>query len=77
MWVSPHFQLVYFNERLEFCEFFWKIKRLSNADLFSQPPLLIFTKAAKISGGHCIFIVYLLYYHITGLFFPDMLINSK
>ncbi len=23
MWVSPHFQLFYFNERLEFCEFFW------------------------------------------------------
>ncbi len=40
---SPHFQLFYFNDRLEFCEFFeWKIKRINNADLFSQPPLLIF-----------------------------------
>ncbi len=52
---SPHFQLFYFNKRLEFCEFFeWKIKRINNADLFSQLPLLIFTKGANISGGHCI-----------------------
>ncbi len=51
---SPHFQLFYFNDRLEFCEFFeWKIKRINNADLFSQPPLVIFTKGANISGGHC------------------------
>ncbi len=51
----PHFQLFYFNDRLEFCEFFeWKIKRINNADLFSQPPLVIFTKGANISGGHCI-----------------------
>ncbi len=50
-----HFQLFYFNDRLEFCEFFeWKIKRINNADLFSQPPLVIFTKGANISGGHCI-----------------------
>ncbi len=27
-----------------------------NADLFSQPPLVIFTKGANISGGHCIYI---------------------
>ncbi len=53
---SPHFQLFYFNDRLEFCEFFeWKIKRINNADLFSQPPLVIFTKGANISGGHCMF----------------------
>ncbi len=52
---SPHFQLFYFSDRLEFCEFFeWKIKRINNADLFSQPPLLIFIKGANISGGHCI-----------------------
>ncbi len=51
---SPHVQLFYFNDRLEFCEFLeWKIKRINNADLFSQPPLLIFTKGANISGGHC------------------------
>ncbi len=55
---SPHFQLFYFNDRLEFCEFFeWKIKRINNADLFSQPPLLIFIKGANISGGHCIYIM--------------------
>ncbi len=52
---SPHFQLFYFNDRLEFCEFFeGKIKRINNADLFSQLPLLIFIKGANISGGHCI-----------------------
>ncbi len=54
---SPHSQLFYFNDRLEFCEFIeWKIKRINNADLFSQPPLLIFIKGANISGGHCIYI---------------------
>ncbi len=54
MWVSPHFHLFYFNESLEFCEFFeWKIKKINDADLFSQPPLLIFTKGANISGRHC------------------------
>ncbi len=50
----PHFQLHYFMIGLEFCEFFeWKIKRINNPDLFSQPPLFIFTKGANISGGHC------------------------
>ncbi len=54
---SPHFQLFYFNDRLEFCEFFeWKIKRIKNADLFSQSPLLIFIKGANISGGHCTYL---------------------
>ncbi len=52
---SPHFQLFYFSDRLEFCEFFeWKIKRINNADLFSQTPFLTFIKGANISGGHCI-----------------------
>ncbi len=56
MGFSPHFQLFYFSDRLEFCEFFeWKIKRINNVDLFSQPPLLIFIKGANISGGHCIY----------------------
>ncbi len=51
---SPHSQLFYFNDRLEFCEFLeGKIKRINNADLFSQLPLLIFIKGANISGGHC------------------------
>ncbi len=54
---SPHSQLFYFNDRLEFCEFFeWKIKRINNADLFSQTPFLTFIKGANISGGHCIYI---------------------
>ncbi len=56
---SPHFKLFYFNERLEFCEFFeWKIKKINDADLFpSQPPLLIFTKSTNISEQHCIYII--------------------
>ncbi len=51
---SPHLQLFYFSDRLEFCEFFeWKIKRINNADLFSQTTFLTFIKGANISGGHC------------------------
>ncbi len=67
---SPHFQLFYFNDRLEICEFFeWKIKRINNADLFSQPPLLIFTKGANISGGHCILYVYMCVYIYIYIYF--------
>ncbi len=62
---SPHFQLFYFNDRLEFCEFFeGKIKRINNADLFSQLPLLIFIKGANISGGHCIYVYVYVYIYI-------------
>ncbi len=62
---SPHFQLFYFNDRLEFCEFFeWKIKRINNADLFSQPPLLIFIKGANIGGGHHAYIHTYIHTHI-------------
>ncbi len=72
---SPHSQLFYFNDRLEFCEFFeWKIKRINNADLFSQPPLLIFIKGANISGGHCI---YIFYYLLICLFSKDAFNLSK
>ncbi len=60
---SPHFQLFYFNDRLEFCKFFeGKIKRINNADLFSQLPLLIFIKGANISGGHCIYFLLIVTY---------------
>ncbi len=31
-----------------------KAKKDKHADLFSQPPLLMFTKSANISWGHCI-----------------------
>ncbi len=51
---ASQFQLFYFNDRLEFSAFFeLKIKSVNNADLSSQPPLLIFIKGANISGGHC------------------------
>ncbi len=46
--ISSHFQLFYFNERLGFCELFeLKIKRINNADLFSQASLFIFTKGVN------------------------------
>ncbi len=32
--------------------------KFNNADLFSQPLLLIFIKGANISGGHCIAVVF-------------------
>ncbi len=65
----PYFQLFYFNDRLEFCEFFeWKIKRIDNADLFSQPPLLIFIKGANISGGHCKYVYIYIYIYIYVTF---------
>ncbi len=65
---SPHLQLFYFSDRLEFCEFFeWKIKRINNADLFSQTPFLTFIKGANISGGHCIYIYIYIY---IFFFFP-------
>ncbi len=65
----PHFPLFYFNKRLEFCKCFeWKIKRINDADLFSQPPLLIFIKGANISGWHCIY-YYSLYLIYSSFFF--------
>ncbi len=74
---SPHSQLFYFNDRLEFCEFIeWKIKRINNADLFSQLPLLIFIKGANISGGHCIYIyiyIYIYTHNFVGKLPPTCL----
>ncbi len=67
---SPQIQLFYFNDRLEFCKFFeGKIKRINNADLFSQLPLLIFIKGANISGGHWYIYIYIYIYtyiHTVG-----------
>ncbi len=58
-----HFQLFYFNDRLELYECFeWTIKRINNADLFSKPPLLIFIKGSNISGGH-----YAVYMYINSI----------
>ncbi len=64
---TPHFQLFYFYDKYKFCEFFeWKIKTINNGDLFSQPHLIIFTKGANISGGHCIYIyIYIYIYAFT------------
>ncbi len=44
-YIPPPLSDVYLNDRLKFFEHFdWKIKRINNADLFSQPPLLIIIK---------------------------------
>ncbi len=49
-----------------------KIKKINDADLFSQTPLLIFTKGANISGGHCmsvyVYILFILYFYLFILF---------
>ncbi len=67
--ISPYFQLFYLNDRWEFYEFFeWKIKRINNADLFSQPLLLIFNKGANISGGHCMYVYIYIYIYILCSF---------
>ncbi len=74
---SPHFQLFYFNDRLEFCEFIeWKIKRINNADLFSQPPLLIFIKGANISGGHCKFLIIYSYEEKLIYILDDLMVSE-
>ncbi len=74
---SPRFQLFYFNDRLEFCEFLeGKIKRINKADLFSQLPLLIFIKGANISGGHCISQHYAYLKAIFYLYPTGKIVNS-
>ncbi len=51
---SPHFQLFYFNDRLEFSKFFeGKIKRINNADLFSQLPLLYLSRVPIVEDTVC------------------------
>ncbi len=52
--ISPHFNFLLFNERLDFCDKKKNIKRINNADSFSQPSLIIFTKVADIFGHDCI-----------------------
>ncbi len=49
--ISPHFKFLLYNERLIFV--IKKIKRINNADTFSQPSLIIFTKGADIFGHNC------------------------
>ncbi len=54
--ISPHFKFLLSNERLDFCDLKKKkIKRIKNADTFSKPSLIIFTKSADIFGHDCMF----------------------
>ncbi len=58
--------MFYFNERFEFCAFLNEIKKIHDADLFSQPPLLIFTKGANFSEQQyvCKYIYIYIYIYI-------------
>ncbi len=47
--------------------FIQKIKRINNADTFSQPTLIIFTKGANIFGYDCIYIHIHIHIYIYGL----------
>ncbi len=42
--ISPHFQLFYFYERLDFCD---KKDQKDQSYLFSEPSLIIFTKGTN------------------------------
>ncbi len=47
--LTPHFKFLLSKERLDFLEFLKsKIKRINNANKFSQVSLIIFTKGADI-----------------------------
>ncbi len=48
--VSPHFKFLLSNERLDFCDLKKKNIKMINADSFSQPSLIIFTKGTDIFG---------------------------
>ncbi len=56
--ISPHFKMLLFSERLDFCDVFF----FNNADSFSQPSLIIFTKGADIFGHDCITVIKHIYY---------------
>ncbi len=51
--IPPHLKFVLSNEMLDYCDK-KKIKRMNNADTFSQPSLIIFTKGADIFGHDCV-----------------------
>ncbi len=53
-YISPHFKFLLSNERLDFLWSKNKIKRINNADSFSQPSVIMFTKGADIFGNDCI-----------------------
>ncbi len=50
--ISPHFKFLLSNGRLEFSDK-KKIKRINNADSFSQHSFIIFIKGADIFGHDC------------------------
>ncbi len=75
---SPHFQLLYFSDGLEFCEFFeWKIKKINNADLFSQPPILLpILVEGTVYVCVCVY-VYCIYIAVNSQFLNFMYWNQE
>ncbi len=71
---SPHFQLFYFNARLEFCEFFeWKIKRISNADYFHSRLCSYWSRVPILVEGTVYISIYSDYFHATlHLYFKSL-----
>ncbi len=59
----PHFQLFFFNDRLEFCEFFeWKIKRIT-MQIYFHSRLCSYLPRVAISGGYCSYYYFYYYYY--------------
>ncbi len=48
-----HFKFLFSNERLDFCTFFKEKIKMIDTDLFSQPPLIIFTKGMNNFEHNC------------------------
>ncbi len=75
--IFPDFKFLLSNERLDFVNKKNNNQRINNADSFSQPPLIIFTKGADIFGHDtyihvCICFIYLCtyFYFLHFNFFP-------
>ncbi len=70
-----HFKFLFSNERLDFCNCFKiKIKRINNTDLFSQPPLIIFSKGMNNFEHNCIYVhthTHIYYYYFCSMVLLD------
>ncbi len=52
---------------LDFCDFLnKKIKKINNADKFSQPSLIIFTKGSNNYDHDCMYVYIYIYIYIRG-----------
>ncbi len=60
-YICPHFKFLLSNKRLDFSDKKKKIKRINNADSFSQTSLIIFTKGGDMFGHDCVCIYMYIY----------------